>query len=325
MIQRKSRPPSILDSLIAKRKSPPPPVVGEKTPDYSSAIRNIQDSLLGIKVDLGNLYAEIDSTKQSVSSLPKPDKPLNYDIELLSLKTEVEGLERSLSKISTQGAKDYDKKIDDIYREINRVIGAVNALPARRDTGHLRFKPDMGGWNDYIVVATSISIAHASAPALTVFRDGIQKPAFPGTGVLVKEVWVDIHIEHDYKAGTNLYPHIHWSHIVAAPTGNVKWGVEYTLSKGHQVGTFGATTTVYIVQTTGIQYTHHIGEVSDADSIPFANVEPDTIVSLRVFRDPADAEDTFEADAYLYAVDLHYQSDGSLTTGKVSPFTKVSN
>ena len=71
MIQRKPRPPSILDSLIAKRKSPPPLVVGEKTPDYSSAIRNIQDSLLGIKVDLGNLYAEIDSTKQSVSSLQK--------------------------------------------------------------------------------------------------------------------------------------------------------------------------------------------------------------------------------------------------------------
>ena len=181
---------------------------------------------------------------------------------------------------------------------------------------------DIGGWNDYIVAASSISITHASAPVLTVYRGGIWKPAFTGTGVLTKEVWVDIHIEHDYRMGTALYPHIHWSHIIGAPSGNVKWQIEYMLAKGHSVGTFPAPTTVSVVQAAAAQYTHQIAEVSDANSIPSTNVEPDTIVSIRLFRDPSDASDTFENDAYLYAVDLHYQSTGFYTNEKVSPFTQ---
>jgi len=178
-----------------------------------------------------------------------------------------------------------------------------------------------GGWNDYIVTANSIPIAHASAPALTLYRDGLYLPAFVGTGVLVKDVYTSIHIEHDYLPGTKLYPHIHWSHIIAVPSGDVKWTIEYSVAKGHSVGAYPASTTISKVQTAGAQYTHHIAEVSDDDAIPSDNVEPDSVVIMRISRDPADVADTFENNAYLIAVDIHYQSKILYTNEKVSPFT----
>ena len=78
-----------------------------------------------------------------------------------------------------------------------------------------------------------------------------------------------------------------------------------------------------MTQAAGAQYTHQIAEVSDDDAIPATNLEPDSVIKLRIFRDPADADDTFENDAFLLFVDIHYQSDGAFTVGKVSPFTKT--
>jgi len=178
------------------------------------------------------------------------------------------------------------------------------------------------GWNDYVVDALMLLAAHATAPSMTVFRGNIQAPAFIGTGAQTKETWCSIHILHDYKAGTLLYPHLHWSHIIAAPSGDVTWGIEYSVSKGHSVGAFPTTTLLTLTQTAGAQYTHHIIEVSSTDAIASTNVEPDSLVLLRIYRDPTVTTDTFANDAYLLQVDLHYQSDGRFTNEKVSPFTK---
>src|SRR3990167_2382401 len=99
MINRKPKEPTILESLLAKRRSALP-IVEVKPPDWSSQIRNLQDSLIAVSVEVGNLSSEIDTTKHAVNSLPQPEKPLNYDIELLSLKNDIQSLERSVSKIS---------------------------------------------------------------------------------------------------------------------------------------------------------------------------------------------------------------------------------
>jgi len=187
-------------------------------------------------------------------------------------------------------------------------------IPARIDRGD--------GWNDFVIDALALPQAHATAPSLTTFRGNIQALAFIGTGVNIKETWCSVHVLHDYKMGTNLYPHIHWSHIIAAPTGNVNWQLEYSVSKGHSVGTFPSTTTLSLVQAAGPQYTHQIIETSDANAIPSVNIEPDSLIMFRIFRDPADPLDTFEDDAYLLQIDVHYQRDGFFTNEKVSPFTK---
>lgn len=180
----------------------------------------------------------------------------------------------------------------------------------------------ISGFNDYLNSGLSLPRIGANAPSLTTYRDGLFQLAFDG-GVSLNETWANIHILHDYKDGTKIYPHIHWSHIVGAPSGDVKWNIEYSVSKGHSGGTFGASTTVSVTQTAGAQYTHQIAEVSEGDAIDATNLEPDSVVQFRVYRDPTDGADTFANDAYLIYFDCHVESDRILTNEKVSPFTKT--
>lgn len=178
------------------------------------------------------------------------------------------------------------------------------------------------GWNDYTISALSLPLAHATAPTLTLFRDGLYLPAFTGTGGSTKEVYISIHILHTYKMETLIYPHIHWTHIIGSPSGNVVWGIEYSVAKGHTQQAYPASTTVTVTQAAGSQYWHHLVEVSDDQAIPSTNIEPDSVVIFRVFRDPTDSGDTFANNAYMITFDMHIKEDGYLTNEKVSPFTK---
>lgn len=178
-----------------------------------------------------------------------------------------------------------------------------------------------GGFNDYTIAADSLPLAHATAPTSKVFRGGIFLPAFTGTGGNLKEVFASVHIQHDYLPGTKVFPHIHWSHIIESPSGDVKWSFEYSVITGFSSGVFPASTTVSVTETAGTQYAHQISEVSEGDAIPSTNLEPDSVVVIRLFRDPTDGSDTFENDAFLINVDLHYQSRLTYTNEKVRPFT----
>ena len=162
-----------------------------------------------------------------------------------------------------------------------------------------------------------------SAPTLKTFRGAIAQNAFAGSGP-IEQGFFNYHVRHDIKAGTTPTLHVHWSHIIAAPTGDVRWWVELTAAKGYG-GVFPATITVDVTQTAGPQYTHHI---SDDDGMPlppsFASLlEPDMLILGRVFRNSADTADTFGDDAFLLQVDMHYQAGQLGTTERNRPFTSA--
>ena len=179
-----------------------------------------------------------------------------------------------------------------------------------------------GGWNDFLMPGLTLPRTAANAPAITVFQGNIDALAFQNGGAQPRETWSTIHILHDYRAGTKIFPHIHWAHNNATPSGDVKWQIEYSISKGHSGGVFPAATTVSLIQTAGAQYTHHLIETSTADAIPATEVEPDSVIMFRIFRDSGDGEDTFADDAFLLYFDIHFQSNLTLTNEKVRPFTK---
>lgn len=180
----------------------------------------------------------------------------------------------------------------------------------------------ISGFNDYLNSGLNLPRVGALAPTIKTYRGNIDQLAFTGV-TTVNETFANIHILHDYKAGTKIYPHIHWSHIIGSPSGDVKWNIEYSVSKGHSEGTFPAPTTISVVQTAGAQYAHQISEVSGGDAISATNLEPDSVIQFRVYRDPGDGEDTFANDAFLLYFDCHFESDRILTNEKVSPFTKT--
>ncbi len=178
------------------------------------------------------------------------------------------------------------------------------------------------GWNDFLMPGLVLPRTAANAPAITAFQGNIDALAFQNAGNQPRETWSTIHVLHDYREGTLLFPHIHWSHNNGAPSGDVKWQIEYSISKGHSGGTFPASTTVSLIQTAAAQYTHHLVEVSAADAIPATEAEPDSVILFRIFRDSGDGEDTFGDDAFLLFFDIHFQSNLMLTNEKVRPFTK---
>lgn len=170
-------------------------------------------------------------------------------------------------------------------------------------------------YSDYTVSGVALGTG-ANAPTMRVFRGGIELPTFAGSGP-VEEGFFTIHLLHDIMPKTLPTFHIHWGHIIASPTGNVKWQVEYSIAKGYEQEAYPSPTTLSTTHAAGAQYSHHI--TNDDDMAITEAVEPDMVILGRIFRDAS--EDTFVNDAYLIQVDMHYQVGQIGTPERNAPFT----
>ena len=199
-------------------------------------------------------------------------------------------------------------------------IGAAYAY-SKRNGGTVPEVVELGaasGWNDMLASLSSGRAIVDSTPLWSAFQGGVSAWAFSAT--IMNELWVNMHIVHDYAPGTLLYLHIHWS-TTGTNTGVCRWGIEYSYANGFNSAVFPASTTLYLqAAASGIARRHYITETADAAAIgPF---ETDGILMIRIFRDAANAADTLTDTAFGLFVDLHYQSDGMLTNEKARTFTK---
>jgi len=174
-------------------------------------------------------------------------------------------------------------------------------------------------WDDIVADMASAKIPTTNAPDWKSFRGGLYTYAFDDT--TNEQVYLAFHILHDIKRGSKLYLHIHWSPGNNTDTGTVRWGFEYSIAKGHGQEAFPATNTVYVEQASdGTAYMHNVAELSDDDAIYKEDLEPDTVLLVRVFRDASHANDTFVGDAHGFQVDIHYQRDRDGTPNKAPDF-----
>lgn len=175
------------------------------------------------------------------------------------------------------------------------------------------------GWRDNIV-EIKVDSSSPNAPTLGAIRGNILAWQFaPGE---LTEAHSAFHVDHDYKANTKLYLHIHWVNT-STTVGTVRWGFEFSVAKGHQQQAFPTTTTVYVEQaTTGTAYMHMVGEVSEGNAIDgnALGIEPDTVILCRVFRDGAHVNDTLNENVFGIFLDMHYQADRATTPNKAPPF-----
>lgn len=73
----------------------------------------------------------------------------------------------------------------------------------------------------------------------------------------------------------------------------------------------------------GTPYTHYVTEVSDADAIPPDEIEPDTNINVRLYRDSANvggSGDDTTTSIWISFVDAHYLSTDGGTPNKAPPF-----
>jgi hypothetical protein len=203
-----------------------------------------------------------------------------------------------------------------LYVSESLILGPDTAIKIHQRDGTSDY-----GWRDMIgaIVARGVGANDPTWAAVTGLGNMF---AYSFAAATMQQIWIAYHIDHDYAEGTPIFMHTHWINAAVSPnTGAVRWGFEYTVAKGHQQQAFSAPTTVYVNQTcNATRYMHHIAEVAVVDAIPATNLEPDSMIYARIFRDAADAADTCSDAVYLLTADCHYQASRYSTKNKAPDF-----
>jgi len=259
-----------------------------------------------------------------------PEPPPHLDTEEGRILAEY--LYRQLLQISGEQTQDLDKSGMVPPRYVDGMLRYADGTgwdPGNGEGLYAFFKnrwnyvtttPTDGVWEDLLADLSGAQPGVSSPADWEVFRDGIVMPTFSDT--IEEDVYVNFHIPHHLliSAESKLHVHVHWSPGNNTDTGVVRWGLEYTYAKGHGQEAFPATQTAYINQAgPGVAYQHMIAEMSYEDAIPSTDLETDSIISIRVFRDVGSSEDTFSGDAYGFQCDIHYLKNGKSGTKNKAP------
>lgn len=183
--------------------------------------------------------------------------------------------------------------------------------------GTLRMDSTARVWNDIMVYPDATTREGSKPPVWgTVFKNDSGNTS---TGVYLwmfsqnqeQELHFSVQIPHDYKEGSELHPHVHWTTISGTPAGNnVVWGLEYTvISVG---GNFPATTTLTTNSVhPDIGAPSGVGQhlVSEFSTISGSGLKISSILVCRLFRKAGDPSDTFPGAVGFLGFDIHYQQD----------------
>lgn len=136
-------------------------------------------------------------------------------------------------------------------------------------------------------------------------------PNTTATGITVSGV----EINHDWKIGTNIFPHLHFVKL-SAGSGNVKFGFTYRIMKNDNMidGIVADFTAVDSVTQYVEEVPIELGEI-DMSTIPEVGAQ----VVFTLYRIPGDPEDTFNGDVGVLSNGWHYQINSG---GSRSRFAK---
>lgn len=173
----------------------------------------------------------------------------------------------------------------------------------------------------------------ASAPnaaTLEIYQGNIREWAFAVNDVSDNR----FHLPHDYLPGSDLFFHIHWSHIGTAISGNIGFTVYHSYAKGHNQAAFPAEKTLVMsLSTPNIatipQYRHFITEAQlsaaapSASQIDSALLEVDGLLLCNVALTTAPTITGSLGNInrpFIHRIDIHYQSTEIGTKGKAPDF-----
>ena len=185
----------------------------------------------------------------------------------------------------------------------------------------MSYNANMAGeeqWNDFVPHYWSVPSGSASPDLVTLpGATIISQWAFDGQNT-AETLETQFEIMHDYKLGSLVYPHVHWSPSTA-DAGNVKWFIYYSIADA--MGEFSAETVSSVVQAAGGLGANGrvIHQIVEFPALDLSNYDIGAQIRLAIRRVPGDAQDTYGADAFMHAVGIHYQSD---TRGSRQRFTK---
>lgn len=144
---------------------------------------------------------------------------------------------------------------------------------------------------------------------------------FDGVSTL-EEVFFDVQLPHTWKQGSVIYPHVHFSPVSTnsndAVSRTVRFVLDYTWANVNDV--FGVVSSVEMTKAfipNASQWQHLIA--SNATGIDGSDKRISSVMKCRLYRDPANAADTYPQDVALNSFDIHFQVD---SMGSVNEYTK---
>lgn len=128
-----------------------------------------------------------------------------------------------------------------------------------------------------------------------------------------EELYFTVQMPHQWKEGSEIYPHVHWVTKSDVSSNKVVWGMEYTWAN---VGDVLGTTTIITGSDPLAAYAPvaaYEHAITPLGTITAAGKTLSSMLVCRIFRQATNGTDNFAADAGLLEIDFHFQidSDGS--------------
>jgi len=188
--------------------------------------------------------------------------------------------------------------------------------------GTMVFEGDAEVWDDL-----RVALDKGSDAAKLAFSPGENSGGqiwyFRGGDRVKKEAMsFTVQLPHNYKEGTNIYPHIHWTPNNSG-AGNIEWNLDYTWVNYDPTTTeFLPATNTKTVLANGpfTQRAHLITALTSGNAgLDGAGKKISSILICRLWRDERVTNDTYNDDSGLLFIDFHYQLD---TFGSRETFSK---
>lgn len=172
-------------------------------------------------------------------------------------------------------------------------------------------------WTDARGIA-SVRTAGANIPGFNAYRGNMRAFEFD---TLLRELWCRIQIPHGYQEGTIPRLHVHFFHASAVDNGAVVWQAEVTAYNGSNgIKPLPQIIKAQPVQILGSQqYTEIIADFGELSMFDWRDKKISCMIEYRLFRDPAEPNDTSTASAWLDETDAHFLLDSE---GSREEFTK---
>lgn len=139
-------------------------------------------------------------------------------------------------------------------------------------------------------------------------------------------LYFSVQMPHSWKAGTNIFPHIHWTPITVGETGKnvVYWELEYVWANNGE--TFPSSTivisgTTIVPELSGnlVAHRHYITKLGPDTGMDASGKTISSMIICRIARRGGNALDTYDGNAGAMEFDFHYQLD---TFGSRSEYEK---
>lgn len=191
------------------------------------------------------------------------------------------------------------------------------------DDGTITLNGGATTFTDLVVPVYSARNSSNSTPPFTLFSaPGFYTSEFTSAdNDATKELFFNVQLPHDYKEGSTIYPHIHWSTTAALGTTRPVWKMEYewiNLNENYLSDFSSNVLTGYrIVQTGGGLESSSLANltgirtsmITPLGSISGTGKTVSSMLLIRLTRLTTDVNDAFTGGAFLLSFDIHYEID----------------